>query len=163
VTVPKADYSALLQTLVRHKVAFIVVGGVSAVLHGVPITTLDLDIVHSLESDNLRRLISAMHDLEACYRGRGDQRLLPSATTLASSGHHLLITRFGPLDVLGTIGTGRGYEDLQEHTVELQVHNFTVHVLSLEKLIEIKEETGLDKDKAVLPVLRRTLEEKMKR
>ena len=162
-TIPKADYSALLQTLVRHKVAFIVVGGVSAVLHGVPISTLDLDIVHSLESDNLRRLISALHELEVCYRGRGDQRLLPSATTLASGSHHLLITRFGPLDVLGTIGTGRGYEDLQEYTVELQVHDFTVHVLSLEKLIEIKEETGLDKDKAVLPILRRTLEEKMKR
>jgi hypothetical protein len=54
------------------------------------------------------------------------------------------ITRCGPLDVLGTIGRGLTYEDLLPHTVEM--------------------ETGggvrSDKDLAVLPVLRRTLEEK---
>ena len=33
---------------------------------------------------------------------------------------------------------GEGH-NLQEHTVVLQVHDFTVHVLSLEKLIEIKD------------------------
>jgi hypothetical protein len=31
-------------------------------------------------------------------------------------------------------------------------------VLSLEKLIEVKEMTGRDKDRAMLPVLRRTLD-----
>ena len=35
-----------------------------------------------------------------------------------------------------------------------------VHVLSLEWLIRVKEEAGAEKDRAVLPVLRRTLEEK---
>lgn len=162
-TIPKADYAALLRALVQHEVAFIVVGGVSAVLHGAPVTTFDLDIVHSRDPDNLQRLISALQDLEAFYRGGGDQRLLPAATTLASEGHHLLMTRSGPLDVLGTIGVGRAYEDLGEHTAVFQLDDFPVHVLSLEKLIEIKEETGLDKDVAMLPVLRRTLEEKMKR
>ena len=48
-TISKTDYPALLKALVRHEVAFIVVGGVSAVLHGAPVTTLDLDIVHSRE------------------------------------------------------------------------------------------------------------------
>jgi hypothetical protein len=36
----------LLEVLTRHRVAFIVVGGVAAVLEGAPITTFDLDIVH---------------------------------------------------------------------------------------------------------------------
>jgi hypothetical protein len=162
VTTPKPDYLALLQTLVQHRVEFMVVGGVSAVLHGAPVTTLDLDIVHSRDPDNLQRLISALQDLDAYYRGRGDQRLRPALTHLASEGHHLLMTRFGPLDVLGIIGIGRGYEDLRENTVGLDVDDCRVQVLSLEKLIEIKEETGLDKDKAMLPVLRRTLEEKTK-
>jgi len=35
-----------------------------------------------------------------------------------------------------------------------------VRVLDLETLIQTKEETAGEKDKAILPVLRRTLEEK---
>lgn len=37
-----------------------------------------------------------------------------------------------------------------------------VRVLDLETLIAIKEDLGGEKDRAVLPVLRRTLEEKQK-
>jgi len=35
----------------------------------------------------------------------------------------------------------------------------TIQVLGLETLIAVKEETADDKDRAVLPILRRTLEE----
>ena len=41
--VPSPDFLALLRTMVEHGVDFIIVGGVSAVLHGAPITTFDLD------------------------------------------------------------------------------------------------------------------------
>lgn len=161
--ISKPDYPALLQTLVQHGVDFIVVGGVCAVLHGAPVSTFDIDVVHSRDPDNLHRLISALQDLDAYYRGRGGHRLTPQMTHLASKGHHLLMTRVGPLDVLGTIAIGHSYEDLLEHTVELEVSGFQVALLTLEKLIEIKAETGLDKDKAMLPILRRTLEERVKR
>ncbi len=71
------------------------------------------------------------------------------------------MTRFGPLDLLGAIGRGDTYEDLLEHTSEMQVgRGLRVQVLGLKKLIEIKEETAGDKDRAVLPLLRRTLEQK---
>jgi hypothetical protein len=44
---PKAaDLPALLAVLCDSGVEFIIVGGVAAVLQGVPITTNDLDIVH---------------------------------------------------------------------------------------------------------------------
>ena len=44
----------------------------------------------------------------------------------------------------------------------LEVAGLRLRVLSLETVIESKEATGGDKDKAMLPVLRRTLEEKKK-
>ena len=44
---PKPDFLAILQTLVVHRVDFVVVGGICAVLHGAPIATFDLDLVHS--------------------------------------------------------------------------------------------------------------------
>jgi hypothetical protein len=157
------DFLRILETFAKYEVESIVVGGVCAVLHGAPISTFDLDLVHSRTPENLDRLISALRDLDAHYRGRLEQRLIPDLSHLSSSGHHLLMTRLGPLDLLGTIGMGHGYEDLTEHTVELKVSGIQLRTLALEKLIEVKEETASEKDKAALPILRRTLEEKSKR
>jgi predicted nucleotidyltransferase len=163
VTHPVPDFLEILKILTKHEIDFIVVGGVCAVLHGAPVSTFDLDLVHSRSSDNLDRLILALRDLDAYYRGRGDQRLRPRLSHISSPGHQLLMTRFGPLDLLGTIGTGYSYDDLLEDTVELLVSGLKLRLLNLERLIEVKEETAQDKDRAVLPILRRTLEEKLKR
>lgn len=160
---PKPDFLAILQALAEHKVDFIVVGGVCAVLHGAPIATFDLDLVRSREPDNIDRLLMALDSLEAYYRARRNEKLKPGRSHLSSPGHQLLMTRFGPLDLLGTVGQGRGYQQLLTRTAELQIEKGpTVHLLNLETLIEIKEETARDRDRAVLPILRRTLEEKSK-
>lgn len=157
------DFLALLRTMVENGVDFIVVGGVSAVLQGSPVTTFDLDLVHSREPENITRILSALQDLDAYYRGRGTQVLRPGRAHLAASGHQLLMTRHGPLDLLGTIGAGHSYDDLLDHTVEIQIAKWRLRVLDLETLIKVKEEVGHDRDKAMLPILRRTLEEHSKK
>ena len=160
---PIVDYVAILKTLLRHGVDFVIVGGVCAVLHGAPLATFDLDVVHSREPRNLDRLLAVLRELDAHYRIPGHRHKKPGLSHLASAGHQLLKTRFGPLDLLGTIGQGQDYGQLLHETVELQVGGgFKVRVLSLERLVKTKEETGQEKDKAVLPVLRRVLEERAK-
>lgn len=156
------DFLALLRILTGYSVDFIIVGGVSAVMHGAPVTTFDLDVVHSRTPENIARTLAALKDLDAFYRGRGDQLLRPTAAHLASPGHQLLMTRFGPLDLLGTIGADHDYEELFNHCVEYEVSGFPLRVLDLETLIKVKEEVDFEKDKAVLPLLRRTLREKLK-
>ena len=159
---PKPDFVAILQTLVAHRVDFLVVGGICGVLHGAPIATFDLDLVHSRHPDNIQRLMAALETLEAHYRTRKD--LKPDVSHLSSPGHQLLLTCFGPLDILGEIGKGRGYDDLLRDSVEMDVGpETTIRLLSLEALIQTKQETARDKDNAVLAVLRRTFEEKSKR
>lgn len=118
---PIPDFLEILKILSKHKVDFIVVGGVCAVIHGAPVTTFGLDMVHSRSEDNLSRLVSALREFDAYYRGRGDQQLRPELSHFSSPGHQLLMTTFGPLDVLGTIGTGHSYDNLLKHTVELEV------------------------------------------
>ena len=157
------DFLEILKVLTKHKVNFIVVGGVCAVLHGAPVTTFDLDLVHSRSSQNLSSLMSALNELDAFYRGRVDQQLKPKRAYLSSSGHQLLMTNAGPLDLLGAIGIGHSYDDLMKHTVVLEVGGLQVQVLDLETLIEVKKETISDKDKAVIPILERTLQEKLKK
>ena len=112
--------------------------------------------------ESLSRLLPALQELGAYYRGRQDQRVNPDLSHLSSPGHQLLMTRFGPLDLLGTIGAGHGYEDLVQHSDEIAIGRLRLRILSLEKLIEVKEKMGFEKDKAVLPILRQTLLEKQK-
>jgi len=152
-------FKEALEVLASHHVDFIVVGGVAAVLGGAPISTFDLDIVHDRAPTNVTRLLSALTDLDARYRDLTGRDLRPEAWGLEGEGHHLLLTRCGPLDVLGRIGSGRGYQDLISESVTLPLGSLSMCVLGLEALIRSKVEAGRDKDRAVLAILRRTLKE----
>ena len=155
------DYKEVFRVLSRHSVEYIVVGGVSAALNGAPIITLDLDLVHSRAPRNIAPLLAALAELDAVYRDPGGRMIHPNASHLISTGHQLLKTKCGPLDLLGTIGVNpqQGYEDLVARSGEKLIAGIRVRVLDLEALIQFKEELGREKDLMVLHVLRRTLEE----
>lgn len=158
---PNPDYVALLTVLGEHGVEFIVVGGICAVLHGAPVATFDLDVVHSRTPQNVERLMKALTALDAFSRTHPDRKVRPDRSHLTSPGHQLLMTNSGPLDLPGTVGTGRGYDELLPDSTLLELaKGLEVRLIRLETLIALKEETGHEKDRAVLPLLRRTLAEK---
>jgi hypothetical protein len=155
----RVDFLGALRALRSGEVEFIVVGGLAALLNGAPVNTFDLDIVHSRERSNIARLLAVLESLDATFRIEPERRLRPGLNHLTSPGHLNLQTKCGPVDVLGTIGQALSYEDLLNDTVELNIGDgVSVRVLKLEKLIELKEQLGGEKDRAVLPILRRTLE-----
>ena len=126
--------------------------------------TLDLDVLYATDASNLTRLLAAIEDLGACYRMQPEKRLRPQLSHIAAGGHNLLSTRLGPLDLLGYVGDSRKYQDLAPHAIQIDLGDgLTVPVLDLETLIAVKEEVGGEKDRAMLPVLRRTLEESRRR
>lgn len=154
------DFLRILETLSRYQVDFIVTGGVCGVLHGAPITTFDLDIVHDRNSSNIARLMQALTDLEAHYRSNPDLRIVPKFESLTGPGHHLLNTRLGPLDILGFVGNNHTYAELSVDAVRMDLATCTVRIQSLSGLIRVKEELAMEKDKFILPILYRCLEEK---
>lgn len=157
----KPNFLSILQTLRKAQIDFIVVGGVGGVLQGAPITTFDLDIVHSRDAPNIERLLAALEILAARYRTPGAEQKKPARSHLRSPGHQLLMTRAGPLDLLGTIGQGYGYDELIGDTIQMEIgKGLQIRVLKLETLIAVKEQTAGEKDKAALIILRRTLQER---
>jgi hypothetical protein len=85
-------------------------------------------------------------------------RSTPASSHLAGTGHLNLIKKLGPLDLLGTIGRDLDYRALLPHSSEkIIAEGVTIRVLDLETLIAIKEELGGEKDRAMLPLFRRTL------
>jgi hypothetical protein len=161
---PESDFQRALRALHEGGVEFVIVGGLAAVLNGAPVDTLDLDIVPARDEENLSRLLRVLDAIDAIYRIQPSRRLKPDASHLRSSGHQNLVTTCGYLDVLGTIGRGLGYQELLPHTIEMEIgEGVRVRVLDLATIIALKEELAGEKDLAVLPTLRRTLEQKRRR
>ena len=160
---PRARFAEILRLLAENDVEFIVVGMAAGILHGAPVTTVDLDLVHRRGRENVARLLRVLSELDATYR-HDPRGLRPAESHLVGPAHQLLATRLGDLDCLGTIDQDRGYEELLGQTVEMKLTGGrVVRVLSLPALIEAKERSGRPKDLAVLPVLRATLDEVKRR
>lgn len=154
----------MLATLEKYQVDYIIVGGICGVLHGAAISTFDLDVVPAQNEENIQALLQALKELDASYRTHPDQKIFPKAEHLMTKGHHLLITKYGPLDVLGSIGHGHRYGDLISKTETVQVQERNISILTLKALIDIKKETLFEKDKYIISVLeqlKKTDDEKM--
>jgi len=148
----------ILSALSRHKVDFVVVGGVAAILEGAPISTFDLDVVFHRTPENNARLVAALRELNASYKDPAGRHIVPDSSKLDSFNIHLLKTDLGPLDVLSRVGDDLFYEQLLDRSIDYEVEGLRLKVLNLETVIECKEIAGRDKDHAALPILRRTLE-----
>jgi hypothetical protein len=108
----ECNFVAILRQLKEAKVEFLVVGGLAAVLNGAPIDTLDVGLVHSRDLANIALLLPVLAAFDAIFRLQPERRLRPAASHLTGSGHLNLLTRYGPLDLPGTIGRGLSYQDL---------------------------------------------------
>ena len=63
------ELRGLLHLLARHRVQFIIVGGVAASLHGSARSTQDLDVVYARSAENHRRLVAALRGHRPYLRG----------------------------------------------------------------------------------------------
>jgi hypothetical protein len=163
--VAEFDPVAVLRVLAAHRVDFVVVGGLAARLHGVPLLTEDIDITPDSTGANLERLVAALDELEARLRtaAEPDGVAFPLHPEFLQAGTvWTLTTKHGDLDlVMNPAGTA-GYPDLVRSAESLTVAlrpALAVKVASLADVIRSKEAAGRVKDRAALPLLRRTLEE----
>lgn len=152
----------ILAVLERHGVEFVVIGGLAAALHGSPFVTTDIDITPRRAQRNLERLSAALKELDARIRTEAIPAGLPfdhTARSLAGVSLLNLTTRFGDLDIsIEPVGTA-GYEDIARDAKPFEVGGARVLVASLADVVRSKEAAGREKDRLVLPTLRRLLEE----
>ncbi|MEM6673121.1 MAG: hypothetical protein AAF726_09765 [Planctomycetota bacterium] len=159
---PNADILGILRVFHDAGVQFVVIGGVSAALQGVPAATFDVDLVLDPARENLDRAWEVLSAIRACFREQlPSKRLEPERAQLESPGAMLLLTDLGPLDLLGAVATGWHHDELLARSHQIEVEpDFEIRVLDLTALIEIKEAVGREKDLAVLPLYRQVLRER---
>ena len=126
---------------------FILVGGVAATIHGSARLTLDLDIVYRRSSENMKRLIQSLKPYDPYLRGAPHG--LPfqwDVETLQRGLNFTLITKLGPVDLLGEITGGGTYEQLLASTVTVTAFGVNCRCITLDRLIEVKRAAGRTKD-----------------
>jgi hypothetical protein len=159
---PPIDPLAILDVLARHRVRYVLIGGVAANIHGYPLPTEDVDITPDPDDANYRRLARALAEMRARLRTGKDPDGVEfdvSAEALRRAAVWKLVTDLGDLDVVTEPAGTAGYRDLRRDAVEIELGpTLRVAVASLPDLTRSKEASGRPKDIAALPALRATLE-----
>lgn len=135
------DVERLVTTFARHEVRYLVVGGIAALLHGWPGTTIDFDAVGAFEPTNLDRLSGALGELAATGRGWDG-----TAATMATRTAWALDTEAGPVDLLFVLEPWGSYEELRRNAEDVPAFGVEIPLVSLADLIELKRALGRPKD-----------------
>ena len=158
-----AQIGAVVETMNRNGVRYVIIGGVASQLHGAPIArTYDIDIVPDRAGPNLDALARALEEMHArLWVGLDEPRGLTMVfdrTTLGNIQHFLnLVTDHGPLDITYMPDGTQGYPDLRRSLVVIKVGAVDAPVAALEDVIRSKEAAGRVKDLDAVPKLQRFL------
>lgn len=132
---------------------FIVVGGVSAVLHGASEPTRDLDVCIRPTKEGWARVHSFLQNLHPRFALTPDRRpLVASAEELSSFKNLYVLTDLGRIDFLGEVPPLGSFDSLNTTVVDLG--GFRVRVLALDDLLRVKEFVRRPKDLEVAAELR---------
>jgi predicted nucleotidyltransferase len=159
---PELAPERMLTVLREHGVRFVLVGGFAAVIYGSPYLTTDVDVVPEWSKENLERLSAALESMHVRVWTASEPAGLAfnhDAASLAGADMWNLVTDHGRLDLMFVPSGTAGYEDLSRDAVHLKILGVDVDVASLADVIRSKEAAGREKDRVVLPVLRRILDE----
>ncbi len=138
-----------------------IIGAFALSAHGVVRATKDIDIVPAPDRDNLRRLARALaalaaEPLRADDFDPSELGIKPDEEGLALGGNWVLRTGLGRLDVMRDVPGVRGYEQLLEGSVEVDVPDAgPFRFAGLDDLIAMKTAAGRPQDEIDIVSLER--------
>ena len=141
----------VFESFQKYEVRYIVIGGIAAVLYGVPRATFDLDILIDATPENTQRLLDALLDA-----GMGTASLTNVDEILSNE-----ITIFKDrvrIDVQ-TLTPGLRFQDAWSRRNTLEYRGQSFYVASREDLIASKEAAGRDVDLDDVRLLQLPIEE----
>jgi hypothetical protein len=148
----------------QEHVEAVLIGGLAAVLLGVPTFTNDMDFCYDPSPANVARLIRALAPLHPFLRvarlSDEEAQALPfvwDERTLRDSPNLTLQTNAGPVDLLTTVPGVGEYAEVRAAAVDIDVDGIQVAILDLPALAAGKRATGRAKDLLALPQIEATL------
>lgn len=136
----------LYKSLNRHKVRYLVIGGISAILHGMPRTTLDIDILIEPSENNTRNLLKALLDA-GLYTAS-----LTSVKDILANEISIFKDRIR-LDVQ-TKTPGIDFKKAWKRKTVFKVSGINIYSLNIDDLILSKRASGRKEDKEDIKYLK---------
>jgi len=137
--------------LEKRRLSAVLIGNAAAALQGAPVTTMDLDFMFRRTAANLAKLKRLADDLDAVVM----RPYYP-----ASGLFRVVRDRDGmQLDFMSRVDGIRSFESLRARASRVEFRGSTLLVADLRDIIRSKEAADRPQDRAVLPVIRRTLDE----
>ncbi len=161
------DFLSLIRRFMEADAHVVLIGGLAAVLHGVPIVTNDIDLCYETSADNREKVVAALAPLHPALRVAGmtedEARSLPffwDNRTLRDTPNVTLHTDAGNVDLLATVQGVGSFTDVLAAADTLDVGGVIITVLDLPGLIAAKTAAGRPKDLLALPLIEATLLER---
>lgn len=155
-------YLDLFKALEKHKVRYLLVGGLAMNLHGVPRTTMDVDLVLALDPANLKAFLGTVETLRLRPVAPVDTNGLldPAQRQKWVKEKNMLAFALRPPDVQGPtvdvlIDPPVDIEAALARTVWREVQGVRIPLISVEDLIRLKEKSGRAQDRSDIEHLRR--------
>jgi len=149
------DPGPILEVLVRHRVDFVVIGGLAGIARGSAYNTHDVDVAYERSAENLSWLAAALSELGATLRGAPEG--LPfqaDSETLRAGSNFTFDTRFGSLDILGDPAGAPRYNELRAGGSTEELWGLAIRIASIDHLIAMKEAAGRPRDLTMAAELR---------
>jgi hypothetical protein len=131
----------------KHDVKYVVIGGIAAVMHGVPRTTFDLDILIEAKADNVQKLLEALLDA-----GFGTAALTNTNEIL---NHDITIFKDRVRVDVQTSTPGIEFQDVWKNKKIVRHNNQDFFILSIDDLITSKVASGRKVDLEDVEVLKK--------
>ncbi len=132
------DAGAILESLGRYGVDYVIVGGLAVQTHGHVRTTADIDVYPSPDPANLARLADALNGLDAQILNPGSEGLRIDARTLTRAVLWQFATRHGAIDVLFEAPGAPPYDELRARALEITLGELELAVVGRDDLINMK-------------------------
>ncbi len=145
------DFQRLIGLLAENEVRFVIIGGFAASLYGSSCVTEDIDLCIPFDAENMQSLLNAFRDIHPAHRLIGKSRPLDEGADQLSRFKNLYLqTDLGSIDLLSEVaGVGR-FNDVMEHSVEIELYGMPCCVLDIESLIRTKREMARPKDQEAI-------------
>lgn len=128
----------VFRSFAEHDVRYVVIGGIAAVLHGVPRATFDLEILIDATRDNATRLLESL-----AAEGFGTAALTTPESVLA---HEITVFQDRVRIDAQTWTAGLDFASAWERRVVMTYEGQTFYVVSRADLIASKRAAGRDVD-----------------
>lgn len=151
----------ILKLLSKREIPFVIVGGAAMALHGIPRSTLDIDIVVPAEASALNRLFSAVQDRGLLNRDKSIVTIVDKPHLLI--GQWITLQEKGGLELIDVFFENeKVFRRLLKRAKKIKGAKSNFYIVALDDLEKMKNKSARPIDLADIALIREKRKENWK-